>query len=177
MGDTMKSFTFKAIGVVTVFFAGLNLSGVGVASTSGIQEPCHVSGTSIDKYLGGKHSPMVGQGATLNDAGKQYNVDPRLLVAIAGAETGFGNKITAGQFNAFNWLYNGGTLNSPFTSWQRAIISVAHGLSTHYDLTNTTTMYSQYCTTGNTCDSGLKNVNLFMNQQGAKLNSLQYPCR
>ncbi|MFI5421410.1 MAG: hypothetical protein ACHQ1H_10630 [Nitrososphaerales archaeon] len=56
------------------------------------------------------------------------------------------------------------------------IISVAHGLSTHYDLTNTATMYSQYCTTGSTCGAGLNNINVFMAQQGAKLDSLRYPC-
>ncbi len=79
-------------------------------------------------------------------SGAQYNIDPRLFVSLAGAETSFGNNITAGQFNAFNVLYNG--LNSPFASFQSAINSVGHSLTNPrngYDLTNTATMYGHYC--------------------------------
>jgi hypothetical protein len=99
-------------------------------------------------------------------SGSQYNIDPRLFVALAGAETSFGNNITAGQFNAFNVLYNG--LNSPFASFQSAINSVGHSLTNPrngYDLTNTATMYGHYCS-GAGCSTGLQNLNTFMNQQG-----------
>ena len=71
--------------------------------------------------------PMAGQGANLMASGAQYNIDPRLFVSLAGAETTFGNNITAGQFNAFNVLYNG--MNSPFFSYQSAINSVGHSLT------------------------------------------------
>jgi len=122
---------------------------------------------------------MLGQGSNLDSAGQNYNVDPRLLVALAGAETDFGNNITAGQYNAFNWLYNHGTLNSPFSSWQSAINTVAKGLgggyTTQWNLTNTATMYSQYCTSGSTCGAGLNNLNTCMAQQNADPNSLTYP--
>jgi hypothetical protein len=77
---------------------------------------CGVSASSLDNYLGTKNSPMVGQGANLMASGAQYNIDPRLFVSLAGAETGFGTNITAGQFNAFNVLYHG--LNSPFASFR-----------------------------------------------------------
>jgi hypothetical protein len=120
---------------------------------------------------------MVGQGTNLLNSGAQYNIDPRLLVSLAGAETGFGNNITAGQFNAFNVLYNG--LNSPFASFQSAINSVGHSLTNPrngYDFTSTATLYGHYCFGAN-CSVGLKNVNTFMNQQGANINSLRYPCK
>jgi RHS repeat-associated protein len=137
---------------------------------------CGVSASSLDNYLGTKNSPMVGQGTNLMNSGAQYNLDPRLLVSLAGAETGFGNNITAGQFNAFNVLYHG--LNSPFASFQSAINSVGHSLTNPrngYDFTNTATLYGHYCS-GN-CSAGLKNLNTFMNQQGANTNSLHYPCK
>jgi hypothetical protein len=119
---------------------------------------------------------MAGQGANLMNSGAQYNIDPRLLVSLAGAETGFGNNITAGQFNAFNVLYNG--LNSPFTSFQSAINSVGHSLANPrngYNFTNTTTLYGHYCS-GAGCSNGLKNLNIFMNQQGANTSALHNPC-
>ena len=78
-----------------------------------------------------------------------------------------------------HWLWNGGTLNSPFSSWNSAITSVAHGLTNPrlgYDLYNTATMYSQYCQTGTTCGAGLNNLNTFMGQQGADTNRLKFPC-
>jgi RHS repeat-associated protein len=138
---------------------------------------CSVSSSSLDKYLGSKNSPMEGQGTNLMKSGAQYNLDPRLLVSLSGAETSFGNNITAGQFNAFNVLYHG--LNSPFASFQSAINSVGHSLTNPrngYDFTNTATLYGHYCS-GAGCSAGLKNVNTFMNQQGANTNSLHYPCK
>lgn len=120
---------------------------------------------------------MVGHGANLMSLGAQYNNDPRLFVSLAGAETNFGTNITAGQFNAFNVLYHGS--NSPFPSFQKAIIFVGHSLTNPqngYDFTNTATLYGHYCS-GAGCSAGLKNVNTFTNQQGADTSSLYYPCK
>ncbi len=141
------------------------------------KKPCSVSADSLNKYLSSKNSPMAGQGTNLMNAGAQYDIDPRLLVSLSGAETGFGTNITAGQFNAFNVLYHG--LNSPFASFQSAINSAGHSLANPrngYDFTNTSTLYGHYCS-GAGCSAGLKNVNTFMNQQGANTNSLHYPCK
>jgi hypothetical protein len=141
------------------------------------KKPCAVSADSLNKYLSSKNSPMAGQGANLMNAGAHYNIDPRLLTSLSGAETGFGTDITAGQFNAFNVLYHG--LNSPFSSFQSAINSVGHSLTNPrngYDFTNTSTLYGHYCS-GPGCAAGLKNVNTFMKQQGANTNSLHYPCK
>ena len=138
--------------------------------------PCPVSASSLNTYLSSKNSPMTGQGTNLMNTGAQYNIDPRLLVSLAGAETGFGNNITAGQFNAFNVLYHG--LNSPFNSFQSAINSVGYSLANPrngYDFTNTTTLYGHYCS-GAGCSAGLNNVNTFMNQQGANTSALHFPC-
>jgi hypothetical protein len=154
-------------------FAG-SLPGQIAATNKG----CGVSATSLNNYLGTKSSPMVGQGTNLMNSGAQYNLDPRLFVSVAGAETRFGNNITAGQFNAFNVLYNGH--NSPFASFQSAINSVGYSLTNPrngYDLSNTSTMYKTYCSTGSTCAAGLNNVNTFMRQQGANPTSLHYPCK
>jgi hypothetical protein len=152
---------------------GFAASAFGLAPNNG----CGVSASSLDSYLGTKNSPMVGQGANLMASGAQYNIDPRLFVSLAGAETGFGTNITAGQFNAFNVLYHG--LNSPFASFQSAINSVGHSLTNPrngYDFTNTATLYGHYCS-GAGCSAGLKNVNTFMSQQGANTSALHYPCK
>ncbi|MBV8206499.1 MAG: hypothetical protein JO041_06885 [Acidobacteria bacterium] len=110
-------------------------------------------------------------------SGAQYNIDPRVFVSLAGAETTFGLHITAGQFNAFNVLYNG--MNSPFSSFQSAINAVGRSLTNPrnaYNLTNTATLYGRYCS-GAGCGAGLKNLNTFMKQQAASTNKLHYPCK
>ncbi|HVA62863.1 MAG TPA: hypothetical protein VNF74_03990 [Terriglobales bacterium] len=135
-----------------------------------------MSPASIDAFLAAKNSPMVGEGQDFFAVGRQYGLDPRLLVSIAGAETTFGSNLTAGRFNALNDLYSG--LNSPFPSWARAINGAAYSLTdprNRYNLSSTATMYASYCTTGATCAEGLANINTFMAQQGADIRALHFP--
>ncbi|HLZ50163.1 MAG TPA: RHS repeat-associated core domain-containing protein [Candidatus Acidoferrum sp.] len=141
------------------------------------QSPCPFSSSSLDAYLKSKNSPMLGQGANFMNTGLKYDLDPRLLVALAGAETTFGKNITMGQYNALNVLYNGN--NSPFSSFQANINAAAYSITNPrngYNLSSTSTMYSTYCT-GPGCAAGLNNLNLFMIQQNANPNAIHSPCK
>jgi RHS repeat-associated protein len=143
---------------------------------------CAVSSSAIDKFIAQQQprSPLIGQGSNFMATGSKYNLDPRLLVSLAGAETTFGTKITAGQFNALNVLYNQkNKYDSPFTSWGSNINGAGKSLTNPkngYDLSNTSTMYSTYCS-GPNCATGMTNLNNFMGLQGAKINSLHNPCK
>jgi hypothetical protein len=151
--------------------------GGGRQTPFGDTSTCSVSSQSINDYLQNKNSPMVGQGANFMNSGQKYNLDPRLLVALAGAETSFGKNITAGRYNALNVLYNGH--NSPFSSFQANINAAGYSITNPrngYDLSNTPTMYSTYCT-GSGCATGLKNLNTFMSQQHANTSALRNPCK
>lgn len=88
-----------------------------------------VSAASIDDYLAAKGSPLAGQGAAFLEAGVEHEVDPRLVVAIAGAESYFGIT-TCASFNAWGW----GCPNSPFrfSSWAHAIDTITVGLREGY---------------------------------------------
>lgn len=46
--------------------------------------------SQLDQYLRRKNSPLAGLGGTMVSQGRQYGVDPRMAVAVAGAETSFG---------------------------------------------------------------------------------------
>jgi hypothetical protein len=87
------------------------------------------SAVQLDAYLVGKGSPMAGQGAALMASGGRWQIDPRLIVAISGAESSFG-AITCAPYNA--WGY--GCPNGPytFTSWADGIDAIAQGLRTNY---------------------------------------------
>jgi RHS repeat-associated protein len=142
--------------------------------------PCQVSPSSLNNYLQSKNSPLAGEGSTLFDAGRRHDVDPRLIVAIAGAETGFGRNITRGQFNAWNWFYGGPSQrNHPFNSWAQGINSVTRGIGGPNYLrggrTNTASIYARYCV-GPDCVNGLRNINAFLRQQGGDPSALNFPC-
>jgi murein DD-endopeptidase MepM/ murein hydrolase activator NlpD len=79
----------------------------------------------IDQYLKSQGSPMAGMGAVFVAAGRKYGLDPRFLVALAGAESSFGKNCFR-KFNPFGW---GGM---SFDSWEEAIHTVAKGLKEGY---------------------------------------------
>jgi hypothetical protein len=88
-----------------------------------------VSAASIDSYLFSKRSPMAGQGTYILMSAARWGIDPRLIVAIAGAESNFG-AITCGAYNAWGWACP----NSPaqFSSWADGIETISEGLRRYY---------------------------------------------
>lgn len=85
-----------------------------------------VSPRQLDLYLRRQASPLAGLGGVFVAAGARHGVDPRLLVAIAGAESSFG-KQQSGAFNAWGW---GPGID--FASYPAAIDAIARGLRTGY---------------------------------------------
>lgn len=80
----------------------------------------------LEAYLTGYASPLAEQAATIIAAGNLYDVDPRLIVAIAGVETSYGK--AALSYNAWGWN-NGRTR---WSSWEEAIFAFAKGLAEGY---------------------------------------------
>ena len=88
----------------------------------------------LDTFLAQHASPMTGTGATFVREGQEHGVDPVFLVAIAGAETSFGEFLYSENgdqctYNAFNWFYGPTWPTSDFSSWDEAIARVAEGLA------------------------------------------------
>ncbi len=125
--------------------------------------PCTLTATEIDDYLHGKMSPLEGLGADLLEIANQWNIDPRLLVAIAGTETSFGTNLGCNtQFNAWSWFWSGSCSTSSFSSYREAITSVAKGLRLKYINQGRTTIPQigqKYCASG--CQNWVSNTNTF----------------
>jgi len=102
----------------------------------------------VEKYLEENNSPMLGSAKTFIQAAKKYNLDWKLLPAIAYTESTLGTKTPFGAYNAFGWGLIGNTSKgSDFKSWEEAIFTVAQGLRADYynqGLTTLESINSQY---------------------------------
>lgn len=84
----------------------------------------------LQKYLAKFNSPMENHAQDFIDAAKLYNLDWKMLPAIAGVESTFGKQIPGG-YNAYGWgVY--GTNVIYFDSWTDGIYTVAKGLREGY---------------------------------------------
>lgn len=75
-----------------------------------------------------KGTPLAPYAQEMVTVADKYNLDYRLIPAIAMKETGGGNAAPSGSFNA--WGFGNG--RTEFTSWESAIESVGKTLKTKY---------------------------------------------
>lgn len=78
----------------------------------------------IDEHLRTQGSPMLGQGQTFVSVGKQYGVDPMLLVSITGADSSYGKKLST-AYNPGNVFNTDAGRRVAFTSWFQGIEAIA----------------------------------------------------
>ena len=139
--------------------------------------PACISPASIDLILA--NTPMAGEGQDFFDAGQKYNVNPGLAVAIAGAESTFGEQTntTWGLFNAWGW---GGPGAKGWTIWSQGIVAIDHQLADKVymagnpPLTTSAEIYGKWCQSGD-CAGGLKTINAILAELGVDPGSLRFP--
>lgn len=87
----------------------------------------------INQFLGKRGSPLAGLGDQIVSAGQSAGVDPRLLVAISGGETGFGTTGNAtGLHNAWGYMGGPGGTLSNFSDWGSALKTIASDIGRNY---------------------------------------------
>ncbi len=85
----------------------------------------------LKQYLAYYHSPLEPYADYIFAISQKYDLDYRLLVAIAQQESNLGKKIPPGSYNAWGWgIHSRGTLG--FSAWEEAIETVARGLREDY---------------------------------------------
>jgi hypothetical protein len=115
----------------------------------------------IDDYLTRKNSPLAGIGNALSGYARDYDIDPRLVVAIAGAETTFGLHQCTDN-NAWNWFHRRTCPQSSFASYQEGAEHVTRFLRLSYLNRGYDTIElirQKYCASG--CDNWVGLVTAF----------------
>lgn len=82
----------------------------------------------IKQYLERHHSPMAPYSDLLFEAGEKYELDYRLMIAIAQCESNLCKKSPPSSFNC--WGFENGA--TKFLSWEQAIEQVAKTLKERY---------------------------------------------
>lgn len=150
-----------------------------LAAWSQASDPPDVLAQKIDQFLAGRpvdnnKRPLVGSGADFVQWGGTYQVNPRLIVAISGAESTFGAHICTSN-NAWNWFWEGPCPKSPFDTWSSGIHTVSHFLEKSYILKGYNTIPligHRYCTEG--CQNWQGNVTSFYQALGGDMTTLAW---
>lgn len=84
----------------------------------------------LTQYLTTYNSPLQYNAQDFIDAANQFELDWKMIPAIAGVESTFGKEIPGG-YNAWGWgVYGNQAIY--FTSWREAIFTIARGLRENY---------------------------------------------
>lgn len=84
--------------------------------------------TAIKNVLTRYKSPMVGEAENFIIVANAMDLDPYMLPAIAGVESGFGNALIQGSNNPFGWNVG----RTPFPTWSDGIATVGYALRHKY---------------------------------------------
>jgi RHS repeat-associated protein len=163
--------------------------GGGPPETPVPQDSCDLRLTAeIKALLTSKNSPLASYSAWFVAVGLMDDIDPRLLVAMSGAESGFGTShVATADNNAFGILHKVGQSYVPvvYSSFGVNVSAAGNVVENQvYNRGNDTVnlLYSgqpgAYCqnTPGFPCSSGAANVTKFLVGMGGNPNDLAFPC-
>jgi len=85
----------------------------------------------LKSYLKQYDSPLVSYAQSFVDTADKYNLDWRLVVAISGVESTFGQRIPYDSYNGWGWGIYGDHMIR-FSSWNEGIETVSEGLRNKY---------------------------------------------
>src|SRR5258708_14506884 len=89
------------------------------------------TGAQVHEYLTRKKSDLAASSDAFVAEGRAWNVDPRLIIAIAGAETTFAKHL-CGKNNAWNWFHNRTCKPSEFATFAERIGTVTKFMRKSY---------------------------------------------
>lgn len=84
-------------------------------------------------FLESYDSPLAAEADTFVAEADKYNLDWKLVAAIAGVESTFGKQIPTGSYNGWGWgVFTGTQSGVNFKDWAEGIAVVSEGLRKNY---------------------------------------------
>lgn len=125
--DKILGATVSSSEPANVFLAQNNFGNVVSSSVL----PDNSTPLIIENYLKRYRSPLLSFKDAIILYSEKYNVDPKLIVAIAQQESNLGKTSPEDCYNAWGWgIHAGGT--TCFTNWDEAIETVTRGIAKSY---------------------------------------------
>jgi len=85
----------------------------------------------LREFLESYNSPIAPFAKEFVETADTYNLDWRLLAAISGVESAFGQQIPQGSYNGWGWgIYGNNVIY--FSSWEDGIKTISKGLRERY---------------------------------------------
>ena len=85
----------------------------------------------VESYLRKFNSPMTDNAKDFVYYADKYDLDWKLVLAIAGVESTYGNQIPPSSYNAWGWgIYGDNVIR--FKSWKEGIQTVSQGIRERY---------------------------------------------
>lgn len=87
----------------------------------------------LERYLRSYNSPLGDEAKAFVAAADEFELDWRLVAAIAGVESTFGKRVPYQSYNAWGWgIFTGETDGIHFKNWEDGITQVSMGLRQNY---------------------------------------------
>lgn len=87
----------------------------------------------LEKYLRSKNSPMASAARHMVNEADRLGLDWKLVAAISGNESYFGQLIPYNSYNAWGWaVYTGQSYGANFDNWEHGATTVSEGLKENY---------------------------------------------
>lgn len=105
-----------------------------------IQEDSRVA--HLTAFLASYDSPLASSAEAFVAEADRFNLDWKLVAAIAGTESTFGKHIPPGSYNAWGWgIPTGAASGIGFRDWEQGIATVSEGLAKNYFGRGAKTLY------------------------------------
>ncbi|MCC5950200.1 MAG: glucosaminidase domain-containing protein [Nitriliruptoraceae bacterium] len=105
-----------------------------------------ITAERIEDFLGSRDATLADHAETIVAAGVRHDVDPRVVVGIAIAESNGGDRLPSGTYNAWGWSGSGPHGLAAWGSWEESIDTYTERLGALYDTDDVDVDFAQtYC--------------------------------
>lgn len=128
--------TIILLSMLSLLVQGKVYAAVEADGTAKLAAHEHTIDTRVAKlasYLTSHDSPLTSEASHFVAEADRLNLDWKLVAAISGVESTFGQQVPTGSYNGWGWgIPTGAQYGVAFASWKQGITTVSEGLRYNY---------------------------------------------